>query len=329
MCRDSVLPRETVAITGTAVTLACGRGFQWQKALSSFNDLSFGHDLDDAAYGALVVVYGVGRLWESAAHTCFELMRHRRLSPSAATCNSVISTCAKASSWACAAGCLRQQRGGASGASEAVPCNAAVSALERDGRWSDAMALVTEASGRAVQPTIITWNSLLSVCKEGGHWKHALGALRRARSGGAELDIISCNTLADACGAAHQWASAAGWLRSARYAGLRLGATGLNALVDACGQLPDWRRTLAVFGQFRQHAALLDSLSYRVALRSCEKAGRPKPLLDVLVSWPGCVLRQMASGDGVGTRALLHQFALKFASSPWITCVSISRRPFH
>ncbi|CAE8698130.1 unnamed protein product, partial [Polarella glacialis] len=89
----------------------------------------------------------------------------------------------------------------------ATACGAALSALERCGRWAQAVALLGEfrCLGGGATPGVVSFSAVASACSTAGKWTLALQLFQGLRSVRAEPDVVAFGVALGATGVGGLW----------------------------------------------------------------------------------------------------------------------------
>ncbi|CAJ1382686.1 unnamed protein product, partial [Effrenium voratum] len=154
-----------------------------------------GLQLDLIALGAFVASLEKGFQWRRALHR-FGLATCWGLTPDRILYNSAISACEKCGAWSTAVALAT------TGMADVVSFTAAISACEKGGRWRVGISLLRALPARFLRPGVIGCNAAISACDKGGAWAHVMSIVRTFVKRDVAPDIISHT----ACfGAARSW----------------------------------------------------------------------------------------------------------------------------
>ncbi|CAK0813728.1 unnamed protein product [Prorocentrum cordatum] len=160
-----------------AAISACGRGRQWQQALSLLGHFGEARvEADVVSYGAAISACEKCGRWQQALLLLGELWR-AALDRSTICHSAAVSACARSGEWQQALLLLGGAwRGGLQ--LDVVSYNAAVSACARGGRWQQAQQLLGELRREGLEPDVVSYNAAISACEKGGQWQEGLSLLR-------------------------------------------------------------------------------------------------------------------------------------------------------
>lgn len=114
--------------------------------------------------------------------------------PGAEQCNSVISSCEKATAWE-AGMWLMQHMQLADSPLDFVTYSAAVSVCNSARLWKCALKLMSETKAHVHQLDVSIYNAASTACDNSGHWQHACCLVESMRSADFQPDILSFHTV--------------------------------------------------------------------------------------------------------------------------------------
>eukprot|EP00933_Yihiella_yeosuensis_P017081 TRINITY_DN14371_c0_g1_i1.p1 TRINITY_DN14371_c0_g1~~TRINITY_DN14371_c0_g1_i1.p1 ORF type:complete len:654 (+),score=132.08 TRINITY_DN14371_c0_g1_i1:124-2085(+) len=188
-----------------------------------------------------------------------------------------------------------------------VSFNAAVSALEKRGRWEQALAMIYElrsATADAVDdadaskhsedfegPDVFTCSAVLSACGRKGRWREALAVLGDMRCWKIVPNVVSYTAVLNACDRGNAWLHALGMLSIMQIS--RISANAITFHAGIAAVRPSWNRhreyhgnwyhSLSLLSQMQQQQIRANAVALSDALASCDAALQIKPVNRILL----------------------------------------------
>ncbi|CAK0888455.1 unnamed protein product, partial [Prorocentrum cordatum] len=256
-----------------AALSACQRGRRPAEALALLREQLLAGEEGCRSFNAAIASCSQGSAWRQALRL-FREMRRREVAPDLVTFNSTIHAAGRAA-----------ERGEA-GASELVAAlrgsglqpdrvtfNVAIGACEREDRWTDALALLTEMEQLELRPNVVTCNSAVGACGAGSRWDLALSLagslpLRGLRPTGATFAAAAV-----ACERGRQWQRAVDVLAEMPWQRLKANVENYNSVISACGSASAWEYGTAVLADMQARWVVPDPVTYLAAISACATAG--------------------------------------------------------
>ncbi|CAE8741830.1 unnamed protein product, partial [Polarella glacialis] len=199
----------------------------------------------------------------------------------------------------------------------AVSLNAAASALERRGRWQEALEMLgrmRSAGAGSGGPDVVGFSSVLSACGRAAQWRHALALLEEMGEARVRPNVVSYTAAINACERGRAWVSALTLLGVMCAARLAPNAATLHAALGGSGlSHGGWRPALELLALMRQRRIRANAVACGSAVSACELAmqlaASKSPLASLLHfarSWAtrGCDVQQSLQAEAASHAAL-------------------------
>ncbi|CAK9020892.1 unnamed protein product [Durusdinium trenchii] len=152
--------------------------------------------------------------------------------------------------------------------SNIVAANSAISAMETQSLWQEALHLLWQS----LSPTLVSFNSAMGACSAAGKWRYSLHVFSTANKQGFKLDTISYNSLINGCAVARHWELALGIFWQMDEVTVVPDAVSHAIVLDA---LPGLQADLVEeFLNLMRRTRCLDTAALGAALRCYGKTGR-------------------------------------------------------
>ncbi|CAJ1333000.1 unnamed protein product [Effrenium voratum] len=283
-------------VVHNAAAAACERGNAWQMGWALVGELGQALLEPSAASFSVVLTW---RKALAAAPTALDTMRRRALRVGELSLGKTIAVFSVSGGWQLAAGVL-QDMGPAALRANQICRSAAATALQRGGRWRQALRLCDASRADAVGlgaaisaaalggwslalalntqgMSVVGASTAITACERAACWPQALALLW----GMAKANHVSFNAAISACEKAGQWELALALLKATSRRSLA-DQTSWNAAVSACEKARRWQMALALLVA----APARDTVGINAAISACEKCGAWEAALALLASMP-------------------------------------------
>ncbi|CAK0793530.1 unnamed protein product [Prorocentrum cordatum] len=202
------------------------------------------------SYNACISACGKGEQWQRALSLLSEL-REAKLQPSVVSYSAGISACGKGKQWQLAFALLSQM-GEASLNPNVNSFNAALSACRKSEQRHHVRALLGAMREATVKPDVISYNAGISACEAGEQWQLALWLLLDMPGARVEPNVSQLQRRDQRL--REEPAVAVGFGAARRDAGDEAGAQRYiySAGVSACEKCEQWQRALALLSEMRK-----------------------------------------------------------------------------
>ncbi|CAJ1429585.1 unnamed protein product [Effrenium voratum] len=283
-------------VVHNAAAAACERGNAWQMGWALVGELGQALLEPSAASFSVVLTW---RKALAAAPTALDTMRRCALRVGELSLGKTIAAFSVSGGWQLAAGVL-QDMGPAALRANQICRSAAATALQRGGRWRQALRLCDASRADAVGlgaaisaaalggwslalalnalgMSVVGASTAITACERAACWPQALALLW----GMAKANHVSFNAAISACEKAGQWELALALLKATSRRSLA-DQTSWNAAVSACEKARRWQMALALLVA----APARDTVGINAAISACEKCGAWEAALALLASMP-------------------------------------------
>ena len=238
---------------------------QWRLALKMLEAAEHAGCADIVVYSAAIAVCASGPVQKNVKHFkqnivhtrdggdgctrlghCFDIlerMRERQVSPNVYSYTAVMSALEKNGAWEKAIALLDTMR------SENVAPNvktysSAISACGKGLAWQKALQLLQDMKNNAVAPNLVVFNAALSACEKGGAPGQALSLLSTLKEQELRPDLYTYIALIASCSRLAQWERAISLLDEMVECGIKPTKEIWTGVITACGKAYQWRRAI-------------------------------------------------------------------------------------
>eukprot|EP00960_Hanusia_phi_P040678 754584-Hanusia_phi.AAC.2 len=171
-----------------------------------------------------------------------------------------------------------------------VSYNAAMSALTKNGRWTEALAMFDSVfsqaqSGskvRGMRPDTVTYSTAISACAKGGQWQRAMSLYEDMEVKGIQPNEFTFAALITACEKGGQARKAFEVFEQMQARGVVGNVYTFTAAISSCEQTGDWQKALKLLEEMIAKGIQPNLQAYSAAISACEKAAEARPALGLL-----------------------------------------------
>eukprot|EP00435_Cladocopium_sp_Y103_P052270 s1114_g16.t1 len=248
---------EITTIAFNAIIDSCEKGAQWDLALHLLQEMSDERIArSTSSYNSALRACGACRRWQRSAGL-LDAMAADSCKPDIVSFNGVISACVRGQAWEQALE-VRNSIDSLGLELDEATWTCLLTACAVGQQWRTAWGFYAECFNRTGrEPSIIISNALLGALERAGRWSEALYLLQRLKGRGA--NEVSYSATIGACGRSSRWEWSVWLLAELRSQGLgvqdpdagRRWAIPYSATVQACRPSRRWQEALLVVGAMR------------------------------------------------------------------------------
>ena len=246
-------------VTFSALTSACEKGQQWEKALALVQEMPTWLVLPSIiTYSALTSALGRGGQWTLAV-ALYDMIRAEPVTLNEVFCGAMITACSLGNAWEAALHFLSAMPGLELQRNE-VTYNAAIGAVEGTPHWQLAT-LLLEQMAREMVPSTISYQAVMSGCSKAQAWQVAVHVFSRL-----DPAHLSDGCWAAAISAYHQGSQ---WRSALQMASQVLGPKSCGAVMAGCGQQGRWHFVVALLEKMLWRQISVNNSHFQAAISAC------------------------------------------------------------
>lgn len=246
-------------VTFSALTSACEKGQQWEKALALVQEMPTWLVLPSIiTYSALTSALGRGGQWTLAV-ALYDMIRAEPVTLNEVFCGAMITACSLGNAWEAALHFLFAMPGLGLQRNE-VTYNAAIGAVEGTPHWQLAT-LLLEQMAREMVPSTISYQAVMSGCSKAQAWQVAVHVFSRL-----DPAHLSDGCWAAAISAYHQGSQ---WRSALQMASQVLGPKSCGAVMAGCGQQGRWHFVVALLEKMLWRQISVNNSHFQAAISAC------------------------------------------------------------
>ena len=151
--------------------------------------------------------------------------------------------------------------------------NAVISASEKGSRWQMALRLLPMISVLRLEADVVSYSSAISACQKCEEWRVALLLLSEMKMIHVKVDTIACNAAISASRSS-SWLEALGLLNTMRFCAMRSTITTFGSIISCFESIGRWQLALQMLRISETQGLRLQDITCNAAIGACEKGVR-------------------------------------------------------
>lgn len=164
-----------------------------------------------------------------------------------------------------------------------VATSAAVSGLERLGRWQAALHLLQHCRAIRLLPDVVLYGSVVSACEKGQQWQMTLACLKDMTLADLTPNVIVFNSAISALEKGKQGDKAWRLFQEVQRQKLRPDIAMYRAVTSACDQMQQWTWALQMLSLASAEDLRPDAAMYCATITACQRVARWEAALALLM----------------------------------------------
>lgn len=268
------------AILWNATISACSRARQWEYSCRLLEEMDESQVKPDTiSFNSTMRSFtGTGSStsrWQRGMKLHQELL-HKGLHPSPKTLSTITTLCAQGNAWPFALSFLKDALE-ASTVLDAASITSVLVSCARSRRWQRSVQLFAELTSReSITPDLACFNAAMSACERGGHWSGAIALFNDMQIMLLQPDLTSVNAVISACEKGCNWQFAL-LVAATHSAPASKSTVTFAALLSSLMHCAAWQLAIRVLDDMREQNMQPGPLHVASVLEACTSPRSPDP----------------------------------------------------